>query len=94
MFKASVVKAVMFLFPEISFVEEQFAVAPSNISSFNNICSLSSLGYHWFSIQNRRDFFEDFAKDHNFDALVADNWYSHNADSLRSFKVINIKIKM
>lgn len=38
------------------------------------------LGNHWDSIQNRRDFFDQIAVEHNFDPLIASNWYSAELD--------------
>jgi hypothetical protein len=32
-------------------------------------------GYYWSDLNNRRKMFEDFARDNNFDHLVAENWY-------------------
>lgn len=34
------------------------------------------LGGHWAVDANRRDFFNNFASEHRFDPLIAENWYS------------------
>lgn len=43
---------------------------------------------HWNSKENRRAFFEKYAKDHDFDPLVPSNWYSHPIKRIMSQKVL------
>lgn len=33
-------------------------------------------GWYWSKTENRRRFFERYAKDNHFDALIPENWYS------------------
>ncbi len=40
-----------------------------------------NIGGYWNDINNRRNFFIEFAQKHNFDPLVADNWYNVNMNS-------------
>lgn len=43
--------------------------------------------FHWQSIENRRDFFDEIAVFHKFDALVPDNWYLITDHAVRSASV-------
>lgn len=36
----------------------------------------------WEDIDKCKDFFDNFAKENNFDPNVAENWYSVNFDSI------------
>lgn len=36
---------------------------------------------------NRRKFFEDYARDNDFDPLVASNWYSQTRNHIMAYKV-------
>jgi hypothetical protein len=40
----------------------------------------------WHSWDSRRKFFEDYAKENEFDPYVAENWY------LRSKAILNVKV--
>lgn len=42
------------------------------------------------AVAKRRKFFENYAKEHSFDALNPEHWYSHSRDSLLSTKVFII----
>lgn len=46
----------------------------------------------WHSAEKRRNFFEKYAKDENFDPLVAENWHSRSLQSLMLTKVLIIVI--
>ncbi len=39
------------------------------------------IGGYWNDIKNHRNFFIKFTQRHNFDPLVADNWYNVNMNS-------------
>jgi hypothetical protein len=43
----------------------------------------------FFENQNRRKFFENYAKNHGFDALIPENWYSVTARSVLSILVFS-----
>eukprot|EP00026_Physarum_polycephalum_P001864 Phypoly_transcript_01867.p1 GENE.Phypoly_transcript_01867~~Phypoly_transcript_01867.p1 ORF type:complete len:897 (+),score=81.10 Phypoly_transcript_01867:37-2727(+) len=60
-FNGSVSSALIDAFPEIGLDDEKFHIARR---------------HHWKSASNRRRFFENIAKKHHFDPLVASNWYS------------------
>eukprot|EP00026_Physarum_polycephalum_P002997 Phypoly_transcript_03006.p1 GENE.Phypoly_transcript_03006~~Phypoly_transcript_03006.p1 ORF type:complete len:734 (+),score=100.03 Phypoly_transcript_03006:377-2578(+) len=67
----SLSKALMSLFPEVPFV----------LSKFKNFVH----GY-WKSRQNRKDFFDSYAKKLGFDPLIASNWYSVSHDDIAAEK--------
>jgi hypothetical protein len=41
----------------------------------------------WFYPEDRRNFFENYAKSKGFDPLVPDNWYNVTREQVMSFKV-------
>eukprot|EP00026_Physarum_polycephalum_P004291 Phypoly_transcript_04309.p1 GENE.Phypoly_transcript_04309~~Phypoly_transcript_04309.p1 ORF type:complete len:715 (+),score=105.32 Phypoly_transcript_04309:82-2145(+) len=41
---------------------------------------------HWDEYENRKKFFDDFAKDHGFDPSIPENWYKINAHQINSRK--------
>lgn len=41
----------------------------------------------WPERKTRRNFFEKYAKENNFDALIPDNWYSQSRTKLTNSKV-------
>eukprot|EP00026_Physarum_polycephalum_P002403 Phypoly_transcript_02409.p1 GENE.Phypoly_transcript_02409~~Phypoly_transcript_02409.p1 ORF type:complete len:900 (+),score=140.14 Phypoly_transcript_02409:101-2800(+) len=53
-------KALHSVFPEIGLEANKFA---------------TTTRFYWTDLNNRRKSFEDFARDNNFDPLVAENWY-------------------
>eukprot|EP00026_Physarum_polycephalum_P003771 Phypoly_transcript_03785.p1 GENE.Phypoly_transcript_03785~~Phypoly_transcript_03785.p1 ORF type:complete len:728 (+),score=112.28 Phypoly_transcript_03785:126-2309(+) len=59
MYNMSIAKALILLFPHISFEENRFACTDT----------------HWKSVTNRRIFFENIAKKNQFDPLDTHNWY-------------------
>lgn len=60
-FKGSFINAVKKTFPELTFDETKFHIAPRNF---------------WKSIQNKRNFMIKFAAHKGFDPLVPENWYT------------------
>jgi len=42
-----------------------------------------NLSTKWHSEENRREFFEMYAKENGFDPLVPKNWYLQNAAKIR-----------
>lgn len=42
---------------------------------------------HWANKENRRLFFEKYAKDKGFDPLVPQNWYEANIVEIKHVKV-------
>lgn len=45
------------------------------------------IGSFWMSMTNKRDFFNRFAELHNFDPLVASNWYNVTREQIVAVKV-------
>lgn len=45
------------------------------------------IGNHWSDIQSRKDFFEEFARENEFDSLIASNWYSVDISMILASKV-------
>jgi len=64
-------KALVDLFPDIGLDINRFSYVPPN---------------HWLQPENRRKFFDDFAKFNGFDALIPENWYSVDRQSILSLK--------
>ncbi len=79
-------RAAIQLFPEIGLEETKFTRV-KGIGVYNRIFPNNKLGGYWHDIQNRRNFFIEFAKKHNFDPLVAENWYNYTVDSFLGLKV-------
>lgn len=46
------------------------------------------LGGYWQDVSNRKKFFDDFARDNNFDALKPHNWYEVTPQSIHARKVL------
>lgn len=44
----------------------------------------------WNEVENRRDFFEKYAKRMNFDSQDAEKWYLQPMENILSFKVNSI----
>jgi len=59
-----------------------FVVVHSSFITFTNVYE----GNFWKNVDNRRQFFIDFARQHNFDPLHAKNWYSISTDVIRAQK--------
>lgn len=41
----------------------------------------------WSSVENRRNFFEKYAKENKFDPLLPENWYSQSRANMATIKV-------
>eukprot|EP00026_Physarum_polycephalum_P002315 Phypoly_transcript_02321.p1 GENE.Phypoly_transcript_02321~~Phypoly_transcript_02321.p1 ORF type:complete len:804 (+),score=106.81 Phypoly_transcript_02321:71-2482(+) len=67
----STTRALMELFPDIGLQAEKFKLV---LKSF------------WGEVENRKAFFEKFAKSHNFDPLVASEWYKFSNKDIKSTK--------
>eukprot|EP00026_Physarum_polycephalum_P002043 Phypoly_transcript_02047.p1 GENE.Phypoly_transcript_02047~~Phypoly_transcript_02047.p1 ORF type:complete len:791 (+),score=118.55 Phypoly_transcript_02047:121-2493(+) len=63
-YAGNVIKMLNFVFPEIPFKNHKFAALKRR---------------SWIESDARRDLFLQFAKDKNFDPLVAENWYAFTA---------------
>lgn len=89
-------KAVEAIFPELNWEESKLLFFSSIyiffiiifIELFYFIYILLFSEYHWKSPTNRRQFFERFANEKNFDALIADNWYSVQVNDIQAFRVL------
>lgn len=78
--RGNYVKLLQWIFPEIGLQTNKFSILPSIFFSLRDNFLIWFLGNHWDSIQNRRDFFDQIAVEHNFDPLIASNWYSAELD--------------
>jgi hypothetical protein len=73
-------QALIDLFPNIGLEKELFSSMP--LSFFSNVTNILK---DWeYNLQNRREFFEKYAKHNGFNPLVPDNWYSVNRKSIES----------
>lgn len=63
----SLVRALTTVYPEIGLDPSKFPIIPR---------------YHWDNADNRRAFFEEYARDMGFDPLIAENWYKVEFTSL------------
>jgi hypothetical protein len=58
----------------------------NSISFFSFI--FLTLKSEWHNSQNRRKFFENYAKEHGFDPLIPENWNSTTRESVKSMQVL------
>jgi len=88
-FEGSLTRALVGLFPEVSFDESKFLIVPSmpfyfcchsvllcSLFSPHSFSNLFITGAFWKELKNRKKVFDRFAKENKFDPLIADNWYS------------------
>lgn len=70
------------VFPEIEFDESQFSLYALRKYYFLwiIITIFIILEEHWKDVKNRRRYFDSFANSHNFDPLLASNWYNLSID--------------
>lgn len=68
----SLVSTLFELFPNIGLQENRFKTARG----------------HWLSLQNQKNFFEDFADKMGFDPLKTSHWYSITTDQVVAEKVL------
>jgi hypothetical protein len=81
----SVVKALIELFPSVTFDKSKFLKGLSLylLCEFFVYISISD----WSKIDTRRKLFENYARKQNFDPLVAENWRKHTKN-IMSVKVL------
>eukprot|EP00026_Physarum_polycephalum_P003664 Phypoly_transcript_03677.p1 GENE.Phypoly_transcript_03677~~Phypoly_transcript_03677.p1 ORF type:complete len:748 (+),score=79.94 Phypoly_transcript_03677:247-2244(+) len=83
-YKNSLAKALMKLFPNIGLAKARLRVATSISGPKRSV---------WESASERRKFFEIYAKNHGFDHLIPDNWYSQPKERIMAtpgaFQVIH-----
>jgi hypothetical protein len=48
---------------------------------------ITNIWQEWDNVENRRKFFEKYAKDRGFDPLNPENWYLQTSQSVRFTKV-------
>ncbi len=48
----------------------------------------------WSTVQNRRKFFENYAKKHGFDPFNPENWYNQTYTTILSEKVVRLKLSL
>eukprot|EP00026_Physarum_polycephalum_P001950 Phypoly_transcript_01954.p1 GENE.Phypoly_transcript_01954~~Phypoly_transcript_01954.p1 ORF type:complete len:900 (+),score=97.26 Phypoly_transcript_01954:131-2830(+) len=46
--------------------------------------------FYWHELRHRRKYFENFAKEHNFDPLNPSNWYSLSKQNVKALKSNNV----
>eukprot|EP00026_Physarum_polycephalum_P001040 Phypoly_transcript_01041.p1 GENE.Phypoly_transcript_01041~~Phypoly_transcript_01041.p1 ORF type:complete len:1163 (+),score=140.56 Phypoly_transcript_01041:229-3717(+) len=76
-FGGSIVKALLYLFPEIELSGSMFQFLPHN---------------YWKDVEKRRHQFDALASEMGFDPLIPDNWYPYTAEDLK-FKGIRSIIR-
>lgn len=81
-------KGLQQLFPDINFDPSLFQhsmliIKLLIINTFNEFFIIAA----YYKVENRRKFFEEYAKKNNFDPLVTENWYSQPYDKIMSTKV-------
>jgi hypothetical protein len=93
----SVAQALIDLFPNLEIDKTKFEHA-SNLNSFSFYLfsfffsfSLSTCNFEhteiWQTAENRRKFFEEYAREKGFDPLIADNWYQQSIKDVVAKKV-------
>lgn len=70
--------ALLKLFPDIGMEERKFA----------------NLGNYWDDTDNQRKLFEDYAAFHEFDPLIAENWYQITSSPVYEFKVFEQSVSI
>eukprot|EP00026_Physarum_polycephalum_P001556 Phypoly_transcript_01558.p2 GENE.Phypoly_transcript_01558~~Phypoly_transcript_01558.p2 ORF type:complete len:464 (+),score=75.56 Phypoly_transcript_01558:1715-3106(+) len=70
-FGGSILNGLLKIYPNIGLQKSYFQTLPSGF---------------WNEWQNRRDFFDAFAKEHGFNPLVANNWYPVTSRKIQSAK--------
>lgn len=75
-------------FPDIGLEEKKFSVLPCMRGIVLFLTNIIQVGF-WLDLQNRRDFFDEFAAANKFDPLVAKNWYSVPKERIIERKVLS-----
>jgi hypothetical protein len=104
-YKGSVPTALQALFPEISIDKQKFwaqglppsfsllFLSPLPLLSPLSILILPLLTHFLFlflvSWKKRRKYFENYAKEHGFDPLVAENWYTQARSKILAAEVLS-----
>ena len=80
----------MRLFPEIGLEETKFRKVRRVYAKNNEIhpTNIFNIGGYWDGVQNWHNSFIKFAQRHNFDPLVADNWYNVNMNSFKGIQKV------
>lgn len=71
LYQGNFVTALVHLFPDIGYVRSKFAAEPCN---------------YWLDAKNRKEVFENFAKESKFNPYVASNWYNITDATLQQSK--------
>jgi hypothetical protein len=87
----NVIKALQHVYPELEFDKTKFVFLNRITnqplpSSYPNNHTAS----YWLNMENRREFFESFAKEKAFNPLVASNWHSVDFKALMTHKVCSV----
>ena len=91
-FGGSVVQALLAAFPNIGFDSNKFKSAGTFTSFFLLSSPIPSYLFtfsvgEWSDEDRRREVFAQFARDHNFEPLNPDMWYSQSKEKLLSHQV-------
>lgn len=94
-YNGSLVKALEDIYPNIGLRREMFAFLHRMLLFFPLFYSCPSdfhtlfIGGYWSEPKNRKRFFDEFARDSNFDPLVPENWYSVTTNEIEQRKVFS-----
>lgn len=78
--------AVIDAYPTIKLERLQF-VSSAGMFIASLPCSKFPSGDRWRDVNNRREFFENFAAKKGFDPLIAENWYTFTREDILAEKV-------
>lgn len=88
-YSGSVSKALMKLFPDLKLQERGFVFHSRKLVFDLRVINSCVAGY-WQNRENRRLFFENFAKDSGFSARDAISWYTVDKEKVLSTKVLHL----
>lgn len=83
----SVTQALLDLYPEIGLNKSSLLQPVLSMSHSLTFQKLSYFVLGFESVESRRQYFENFARTHNFDPLKLENWSDKIKESLLSLKV-------
>lgn len=82
----SLIFALTELFPEVKFEQKLFKFVSSMCYCLFTHLMLR-VGSFWPNVDNRREFFDDVARNCGFDPLIAKNWYRFRIRQIYQYKV-------
>jgi hypothetical protein len=90
----SVSRALVDLFPEISLSLEKFKIDKSLVLEKSILIHLPPsrtlifISAPWYYVENRKNFFLNYAKENEFNPLVPEHWYAMSRMRIKSQKVL------